>query len=58
MKKLVLIICLALIGGSCAAPGQVATNTPQQQQDSYPPFVEDTAERRAVFAASLEEVSG
>ncbi len=46
MKKLVLITCFALIGGACAAPGQVATNTPQQQQNSYPPFVEDTAERQ------------
>lgn len=45
MKKLVLIICFALIGWACAAPGQIATNTPQQQQDSYPPFIEDTPER-------------
>lgn len=45
MKKLVLMICFALIGWACAAPGQIATNTPQQQQDGYPPFVEDTPER-------------
>lgn len=45
MKRMSFIICLILCLGGCAAPGQVATNTPQQQ-NIYPPVIEDTPERQ------------
>ena len=40
------VLCLTLCFCACAAPGQVATNTPQQQQNVYPPVIEDTPERQ------------
>ena len=49
MKRIGLIICLTLHFGGCAAPGQIATNMPQQQQNSYPPFIEDTPDRQRSF---------
>ncbi|MGE0127491.1 MAG: hypothetical protein AB7U82_05380 [Blastocatellales bacterium] len=36
----------ALLLAACAAPGQVAVNTPQGRIQSYPPTIEDTPQRR------------
>src|SRR5262249_34369491 len=31
---------------ACAAPGQIAVNTPDGRPQNYPPWIEDTAQRR------------
>lgn len=36
----------ALLLGACAAPGQVAVNTPEGRPQNYPPSIEDTPQRR------------
>ncbi|MDX2041695.1 MAG: hypothetical protein SF097_10610 [Acidobacteriota bacterium] len=46
MKAIGYIICLALILAACASPGQIVSNTPQQQQTAYPPIIEDTPIRQ------------
>lgn len=46
VKAIGIVICLILVLAGCASPGQVATNTPQQQQTTYPPFVEDSPARQ------------
>lgn len=46
MKKQSLILLLTLLACSCAAPGQVGVNTPQQPASEYPPVVEDSPARR------------
>jgi hypothetical protein len=45
MKKVSLILFIALLLASCAAPGQVSVNTPQGQANSYPPVIEDSPAR-------------
>lgn len=39
---IICLICLSLFFCCCAAPGQIATSTPQQQPNTYPAFIEDT----------------
>lgn len=46
MQEIGFIICLTLLLGGCASPGQVTTNTPQSQQTVYPPVIEDTPARQ------------
>ena len=41
-------ICLLCFLAACAAPGQVAVNTPQGQPAGYPPVIEDSPARRQV----------
>lgn len=48
MKKLGLTLFLNLLLLSCAAPGQVATNTPQQV--AYPPIIEESPTRQQAAA--------
>jgi len=40
------ILMIAATFGSCAAPGQVAVNTPEGRLQNYPPTIEDTPQRR------------
>src|SRR5262249_34975516 len=40
------ILMGASLFGACAAPGQVAVNTPNGRFQNYPPVVEDTPQRR------------
>lgn len=49
--KLVIVAFCAILTGAilsagCAAPGQVAVNTPQGRLQNYPPTIEDTPQRR------------
>lgn len=46
MKRIAFIFCLTICGLACATPGQIATNTPQQPKNVYPPFIENTPERQ------------
>src|SRR5262245_27093109 len=41
---------------ACAAPGQVAMNTPEGKFQNYPPFVEDTLERRQAAIAAWKKL--
>src|SRR5262245_65365213 len=40
------ILVIAVAFGACAAPGQVAVNTPEGRLQNYPPVIEDTPQRR------------
>ncbi len=49
--KLAVIVLSAILTGAtllaaCAAPGQVAVNTPQGAPQNYPPMIEDTPQRQ------------
>ncbi len=44
--KLLRIIFYGLLLSACTAPGQVAVNRPQGKPTTYPPVIEDSAERQ------------
>src|SRR5205085_2753443 len=46
MKTLSFLLFLAVLAASCAAPGQVGVNTPQQQSINYPPTIEGSSARQ------------
>jgi len=49
-KLAIIVFCAILISAAllaaCAAPGQVAVNTPQGSPQNYPPMIENTPQRR------------
>ena len=51
VRVLFFVVCLlpALLS-ACAAPGQIAGNTPQGQSAAYPPLIEDTTARQQTAA--------
>jgi hypothetical protein len=53
------ILIIAALFCACAAPGQVAVNTPEGRLQNYPPVIEDTPQRRqAAFEAWKKLIAG